>query len=220
MIQLFHLSKKYGSHIALDDINLRIEKGEFVFVTGPSGAGKTTLLRLLFGAEKPERGYILINSINLVRISRPKMDLLRRKIGFVFQDFKLLPRRTVFENVAIALEVTGGPARWIRKRTRQTLELVGLEDKEKVYPLSLSGGEQQRVAIARAIVKGPVILLADEPTGNLDPDLTREIMALFRSIHQKGTTVVIATHSRDLLEDVPYRTILLQQGRLSGNTCA
>ena len=220
MIQLFHLSKKYGSHIALDDINLRIEKGEFVFVTGPSGAGKTTLLRLLFGAEKPERGYILINSINLVRISRPKMDLLRRKIGFVFQDFKLLPRRTVFENVAIALEVTGGPARWIRKRTRQTLELVGLEDKEKVYPLSLSGGEQQRVAIARAIVKGPVILLADEPTGNLDPDLTREIMALFRSIHQKGTTVVIATHSRDLLEDVLYRTILLQQGRLSGNTCA
>ncbi|MCD6293708.1 MAG: cell division ATP-binding protein FtsE [Deltaproteobacteria bacterium] len=220
MIQLFHLSKKYGSHIALDDINLRIEKGEFVFVTGPSGAGKTTLLRLLFGAEKPERGYILINSINLVRISRPKMDLLRRKIGFVFQDFKLLPRRTVFENVAIALEVTGGPARWIRKRTRQTLELVGLEDKEKVYPLSLSGGEQQRVAIARAIVKGPVILLADEPTGNLDPDLTREIMALFRSIHQKGTTVVIATHSRDLLEDVPYRTILLQQGRLSGDTCA
>ena len=220
MIQLFHLSKKYGPHIALDDINLRIEKGEFVFVTGPSGAGKTTLLRLLFGAEKPERGYILINSINLVRTSRPKMDLLRRKIGFVFQDFKLLPRRTVFENVAIALEVTGEPARWIRKRTRQTLELVGLEDKEKVYPLSLSGGEQQRVAIARAIVKGPVILLADEPTGNLDPDLTREIMALFRSIHEKGTTVVIATHSRDLLEDVPYRTILLQQGRLSGDTCA
>ena len=220
MIQLFHLSKKYGGHIALDDINLRIEKGEFVFVTGPSGAGKTTLLRLLFGAEKPERGYILIDSINLVRISRPKMDLLRRKIGFVFQDFKLLPRRTVFENVAIALEVTGEPTRWIRKRTRQTLELVGLEDKEKVYPLSLSGGEQQRVAIARAIVKGPVILLADEPTGNLDPDLTREITALFRSIHQKGTTVVIATHSRDLLEDVPYRTILLQQGRLSGDTCA
>lgn len=220
MIQLFHLSKKYGPHIALDDINLKIENGEFVFVTGPSGAGKTTLLRLLFGAEKPERGYILINSINLVRISRPKMDLLRRKIGFVFQDFKLLPRRTVFENVAIALEVTGEPARSIRKRTRQTLELVGLEDKEKVYPLSLSGGEQQRVAIARAIVKGPVILLADEPTGNLDPDLTREIMALFRSIHQKGTTVVIATHSRDLLEDVPYRTILLQQGRLSGDTCA
>jgi cell division transport system ATP-binding protein len=220
MIQLFHLFKKYGPHVALDDINLRIAKGEFVFVTGPSGAGKTTLLRLIFGAEKPERGYILINSINLTRISRSKMDLLRRKIGFVFQDFKLLPQRTVFENVAIALEVTGEPSRWIRKRTRQTLELVGLENKEKVYPLSLSGGEQQRVAIARAIVKGPVILLADEPTGNLDPDLTREIMALFRNIHQKGTTVVIATHSRDLLEDVPHRTILLQRGKLSGDTCA
>jgi len=220
MIQLFHLFKKYGSHVALDDITLRITKGEFVFVTGPSGAGKTTLLRLIFGAEKPDRGYILINSINLTRISRSKMDLLRRKVGFVFQDFKLLPQRTVFENVAIALEVTGEPARRIRERTRQTLELVGLEDKEKVYPLSLSGGEQQRVAIARAIVKGPVILLADEPTGNLDPDLTREIMALFRSINQKGTTVVIATHSRDLLEDVPYRTILLQRGKLSGDTCA
>jgi cell division transport system ATP-binding protein len=220
MIQLFHLFKKYGPHVALDDVNLRITKGEFVFVTGPSGAGKTTLLRLIFGAEKPERGYILINSINLTRISRSKMDLLHRKIGFVFQDFKLLPRRTVFENVAIALEVTGEPTRWIRERTRRTLELVGLEDKEKVYPLSLSGGEQQRVAIARAIVKGPMILLADEPTGNLDPDLTREIMALFRSIHQKGTTVVIATHSRDLLEDIPYRTILLQRGKLSGDTCA
>ena len=220
MIQLFHLFKKYGPHVALDDVNLRITKGEFVFVTGPSGAGKTTLLRLIFGAEKPERGYILINSINLTRISRSKMDLLRRKIGFVFQDFKLLPQRTVFENVAIALEVTGEPSRWIRKRTRQTLELVGLEDKEKVYPLSLSGGEQQRVAIARAIVKGPVILMADEPTGNLDPDLTREIMALFRTIHQNGTTVVIATHSRDLLENVPFRTILLQRGKLCGDTCA
>lgn len=219
MIQLFHLSKKYGNHIALDDINLSIKKGEFIFVTGPSGAGKTTLLRLLFGAEKPEKGYILINSSNLTRISRSKMDFLRRKIGFVFQDFKLLPRRTVFENVAIALEVTGGPARWIRKKTRDTLELVGLEHKEKVYPLSLSGGEQQRIAIARAIVKGPAILLADEPTGNLDPDLTGEIMALFRSIHQQGTTVVIATHSRDLLERTSCRTILLQRGRLSGDTC-
>lgn len=220
MIQVFHLSKKYQGHIALNDINLKIAKGEFVFVTGPSGAGKTTLLRLLFGAEKPQEGYILINSINLSRISRARMDLLRRKIGFVFQDFKLLPRKSVFENVSIALEVISEPARLIRKKTRKTLELVGLEDKEKFLPLSLSGGEQQRVAIARAIVKGPDILLADEPTGNLDPDLTREIMALFKSIHRQGTTVVIATHSRDLLESAPYRTILLQQGRLSGDTCA
>ncbi len=218
MIQLFHLGKKFDNYIALEDINLTIEKGEFVFVTGPSGAGKTTLLRLLFGAEKPERGYILINSINLTRISRSKMDLLRRRIGFVFQDFKLLPGKTVFENVAIALQVTGESSRWIRKKTRQTLELVGLEDREKVHPLSLSGGEQQRVAIARAIVKDPIILLADEPTGNLDPDLTTEIMALFGSIHRQGTTVVVATHSRDLLEEMPHRTILLQQGRISGDT--
>ena len=219
MIQLFHLSKKYGPHVALRDITLRVAQGEFVFVTGPSGAGKTTLLRLIFGAEKPEGGYLLVNSVNLMRISRLKMDFLRRKIGFVFQDFKLLPHKTVFDNVSIALEVSGAPSRWIREKTHQTLELVGLEDKEKTYPLSLSGGEQQRVAIARAVVKDPVLLLADEPTGNLDPDLTREIMALFRRIHQKGATVVIATHSRDLLEDVACRTILLQRGTLSGDTC-
>jgi cell division transport system ATP-binding protein len=218
MIQLFHLSKKFGPHTALNNIDLRIGKGEFVFVTGPSGAGKTTLLRLIFGAERPAAGHILINAINLNRISRPKLDLLRRKIGFVFQDFKLLPQKTVFENVAIALEVTGLRPKVVKKKTHQTLRLVGLAEKEKAYPLSLSGGEQQRVAIARAIVKDPLILLADEPTGNLDPDLTREIMALFRSIHQRGTTVVIATHSRELLEGTDCRTIVLNRGYISGDT--
>jgi cell division transport system ATP-binding protein len=218
MIQLFHLSKKFGPNIALNNIDLRIGKGEFVFVTGPSGAGKTTLLRLIFGAERPAAGHILINAINLNRISRPKLDLLRRKIGFVFQDFKLLPQKTVFENVAIALEVTGLRPKVVKKKTHQTLRLVGLAEKEKAYPLSLSGGEQQRVAIARAIVKDPLILLADEPTGNLDPDLTREIMALFRSIHQRGTTVVIATHSRELLEGTDCRTIVLNRGYISGDT--
>jgi len=218
MIQLFHLSKKFGPNIALNNIDLRIAKGEFVFVTGPSGAGKTTLLRLIFGAEKPGVGHILINAINLNRISRPNLDLLRRKIGFVFQDFKLLSQKTVFENVAIALEVTGLRPKLVKKKTHQTLRLVGLAEKEKAYPLSLSGGEQQRVAIARAIVKDPLILLADEPTGNLDPDLTREIMALFRSIHQRGTTVVIATHSRELLESADCRIIVLNQGNISGDT--
>lgn len=218
MIQLFHLSKKFGPNIALNDIDLRIGKGEFVFVTGPSGAGKTTLLRLIFGAEKPATGHILINAINLNRISRSNLDLLRRKIGFVFQDFKLLPNKTVFENVAIALEVTGLRPKIVKKNTHQTLRLVGLAEKEKAYPLSLSGGEQQRVAIARAIVKDPLILLADEPTGNLDPDLTREIMALFKGIHQRGTTVVIATHSRELLEGTQCRTIILNQGNISGDT--
>ena len=216
MIQLYHIFKSFDSSIALSDINLRIREGEFVFVTGPSGAGKTTLLRLIFGTERPTSGHILIDSINLNRIRRPKLDLLRRRIGFIFQDFKLLPTKTVFENVSLALEVTGVRSTFIRKKTHQTLRLVGLEEKEKVYPLSLSGGEQQRVAIARAIVKDPLILLADEPTGNLDPELTEDIMILFRSIHMKGTTVVVATHSQNLLEDTAQRTIFLKRGRIAG----
>jgi cell division transport system ATP-binding protein len=216
MIQLFHLYKNFGPNIALNDINLRIREGEFVFVSGPSGAGKTTLLRLIFGTERPTSGHILINGINLNRISRLKLDLLRRKIGFVFQDFKLLPAKTVFENVALALEVTGERRSLIRKKTRQSLKLIGLMEKEEAYPLELSGGEQQRVAIARAIVKDPLILLADEPTGNLDPDLTKDIMVLFKSIHMKGATVVIATHSRELLEDTEQVKIFLNRGRILG----
>jgi len=216
MIQLFHIYKSFGSSIALNDINLRISEGEFVFVTGPSGAGKTTLLRLIFGTEKPTGGHILIDSINLNRVRRPKLDLLRRRVGFIFQDFKLLSSKTVFENVSLALEVTGARSNFIRKKTHQTLRLVGLEEKEKAYPLSLSGGEQQRVAIARAIVKDPSILLADEPTGNLDPGLTEDIMILFRSIHMKGTTVIIATHSQNLLRNTAQRTILLKRGRIAG----
>lgn len=216
MIQLFHVFRNFGDVVAMNDMTFRIHAGEFVFVTGPSGAGKTTLLRLVFGAEKPTSGHILINGINLNRIDRSKLDLLRRKIGFVFQDFKLLPRKTVFENVALALEVAGERRAFIRKKTRQSLRLVGLAGKEKAYPLSLSGGEQQRVAIARAIVKDPIILLADEPTGNLDPDLTKDIMVLFRSIHMKGTTVVVATHSRDLLENTAQRTVILNHGKIVG----
>ena len=214
MIQLFHLYKNYGPNVALNDVDLRVREGEFVFITGPSGAGKTTLLRLMFGAEKPASGQILINGINLSRINRLKLDLLRRKIGFVFQDFKLLPRKTVLENVSLALEVTGERRSFIRKKTRQALKLVGLVEKEKAFPLQLSGGEQQRVAIARAIVKDPLILLADEPTGNLDPDLTEDIMVLFRSIHMKGTTVLVATHSRELLEGTAQRTIVLNRGKI------
>ncbi len=216
MIQLFHIYKNFGANIALNDINLRVHEGEFVFVTGPSGAGKTTLLRLIFGAERPAGGHILINGINLSRISRTRLDLLRRKIGFVFQDFKLLTNRTVFQNVSLALEVTGERRSFIRKKTRQALKLVGLVEKEKAFPLQLSGGEQQRVAIARAIVKDPLILLADEPTGNLDPELTKDIMVLFRSIHMKGTTVVVATHSRELLAGTAQRTVFLNRGRIVG----
>ena len=216
MIQIYRLFKYFGSSIAIRDLNLRVREGEFVFLTGPSGAGKTTLLRLIFGAERPTSGHIIINGVNLSRISRLKLDLLRRKIGFVFQDFKLLSKKTVFENVALALEVTGERPGLIRKKTRQTLRLVGLAEKEKAYPLQLSGGEQQRIAIARALVKDPLILLADEPTGNLDPDLTKDIMILFRSIHIKGTTVVVAPHSRELLEDTAQRTVFLHQGKITG----
>lgn len=202
--------------MALKDISLRIRKGDYVFITGPSGAGKTTLLRLLFGAERPSEGQILIDRINLNRISRLNLDLLRRRIGFVFQDFKLLPRKTVFQNVALALEVIGERSALVRKKTHQMLRAVGLSKKEEAYPLQLSGGEQQRVAIARAVVNNPLILLADEPTGNLDPDITRDIMILFRSINLRGTTVVIATHSRELMRDTDQRIVHLSEGKVVG----
>lgn len=214
MIQIFRVSKSFGTNKALDDVNLRMRKGDFVFITGPSGAGKTTLLRLIFGSDTPTSGQILINSINLTRIKRNNLDHLRRKIGFVFQDFKLLNNKTVYQNVALALEVTGEKPSLIRKKTHQALRSVGLAKKEKAFPLQLSGGEQQRVAIARAIIKDPLILIADEPTGNLDPDITREIMLLFRTINLKGTTVLIATHSRELLEDTGQRIIVLNKGRV------
>jgi cell division transport system ATP-binding protein len=215
MIQIYRLSKSFGTNIVLDNIGLRIRRGEFVFITGPSGAGKTTFLRLIFGAERPTSGQILINGINLTRIRKPNLDLLRRKIGFVFQDFKLLNNKTVYQNVALALEVTGERPTIIRKKVHQALRAVNLAKKEKAYPLQLSGGEQQRVAIARAIINDPLILIADEPTGNLDPDITREIILLFRSINLRGTTVVIATHSRELLRDTGQRIIALNQGKIT-----
>lgn len=214
MIQIYNVSKSFGTNIALTDIALKIHKGDFVFITGPSGAGKTTLLRIIFGAERPTSGQILINGINLTRIKRHSLDLLRRKIGFVFQDFKLLNKRTVFQNVALALEVTGERPTTIRKKTNQALKAVGLREKEKFFPLQLSGGEQQRVAIARAIINDPLILIADEPTGNLDPAITRDIMVLFRSFNLRGTTLVIATHSRELLEDTDLKIVELNNGRI------
>jgi cell division transport system ATP-binding protein len=214
MIQLFNVSKSFASSVALDEVNLRIRKGEFIFISGPSGAGKTTLLRLMFGALRPTSGQILIDRINLNRISNYKLDHLRRRVGFVFQDFKLLQRRTIAQNVAIALEVMGERTSVIRKKTRQMLRAVGLEKKEYAFPLQLSGGEQQRVAIARAIINNPMILLADEPTGNLDPEITKGIMLLFRTINLRGTTVVIATHSNELLRDTDQRIIHLQKGKI------
>ncbi len=217
MIQLFNVFKSYeGSVPALVDINLKVEKGGFLFITGPSGAGKSTLLNIMFGSEVPTDGSIIIDGRNYLRIPSSEIPVLRRRMGFVFQDFKLLPKKSVFENVALSLKVLGlGPVE-IRKRVSRALAYVRLQHRANFNPLSLSGGEQQRVAVARALVKEPAILLADEPTGNLDPELAVEIIDLFREVNSRGTTVVIATHDHGLIERVNKRTITLESGRVVG----
>ncbi|MFB3117194.1 MAG: cell division ATP-binding protein FtsE, partial [Myxococcota bacterium] len=194
-IRMFHVSKSYlAGSFALRDVSIELAKGEFVFLTGPSGAGKTSLLKLIFGAERPSEGQIVVLGRNIARLGESAVPPLRRKIGVVFQDFKLLPRRTVEDNVALALQVTGRPPRETRARVFAILKQLGLQHRRYHHPLSLSGGEQQRVAIARALVNEPEILLADEPTGNLVPELTIEIMDLIASAALRGTTVVVATH--------------------------
>ena len=215
MIQLFHVKKSFpGDAPVLDDITLRIEKGEFCWLTGPSGAGKTTLLRLLMCAEEPTSGQILVGGRNIGRLSQGGVPYLRRNIGVVFQDFRLLDNRTVLENVGYALEVLGFSDAEIRQRSMKRLEQVGLEHKASSLPRRLSGGEQQRVAIARALVNEPTILLADEPTGNLDPSLTDTILQLLFDANARGTTVIVATHDRSLLTRYHKRTIGLEHGRL------
>ncbi len=216
MIQLFNVCKTYQrDQNALSDITLKIEKGEFVFLTGPSGAGKSTLLKLLYCAERPTRGQILVNGRNITRYGAARIPYLRRNFGIVFQDFKLLVRRTVFENVAFPLEVHGRKRIEISKKVYQTLKSVGLEHRLNYYPLQLSGGEQQRVAVARALVVDPLILLADEPTGNLDPEVTLDIMELFKSANARGTTIIMATHDRNLIRKFPRRIVSLAAGSLA-----
>jgi cell division transport system ATP-binding protein len=215
MIQLYHLSKIYPNTIhALDDVSLHVNKGEFVFLTGPSGAGKTTLLKLIYCEEGPTRGEILVNGINISRIKPSQIPYLRRNIGIVFQDFKLLRDLTVFQNVAFALEATGTRGRELKRRTWNALRMVGLVDRMDEMPLQLSGGEQQRVAIARALVNNPPILLADEPTGNLDPDITLDIINLMNNLNTWGMTIVIATHNTDLVGKYSKRVIRLNEGRI------
>ena len=214
MIHFYHVSKIYSNNIhALDDITLQVDRGEFLFLTGPSGAGKTTLLKLIYCEESPTQGEILVNGINISRIRPSQIPYLRRNIGIVFQDFKLLKDLTVSQNVAFALEVTGIRGKELKRRTWKTLRMVGLLDKMDEMPLKLSGGEQQRVAIARALINNPPILLADEPTGNLDPDISVDIINLMNNFNAWGMTVVIATHNIDLVRKYSKRVIRLKKGR-------
>ena len=219
MIRLLHVYKQFRPEVyALENVNLRLDKGEFAFLTGPSGAGKTTLLRLLLREEKPTRGQVLVMGQSVAHLPPGRIPYLRRNIGVVFQDFKLLPRKTVFENVAFALEIVGVTGRPQRTRVRQVLQELNLYDQRDAYPEELSDGEQQRTAIARAVANRPAILLADEPTGNLDPDLSRDILLLFKRIHLHGTTVLVATHDVELIRSMPRRLLRLERGRLVGDT--
>jgi cell division transport system ATP-binding protein len=215
VIEAYHVSKAYSRGVyALRDLSLRIEKGDFIFLTGPSGAGKSTLLRLLLRQDVPSEGQLVVGGRNLSTLSPRQVQAYRRSLGFVFQDFKLLPAKTVLENVSFVPRVLGMPSSQQQRRTFQVLKWVGLQHRMNAFPLELSGGEQQRIAIARALVNDPAIILADEPTGNLDPDLSLEIMNLFREINARGTTVVVATHDRELIRRVGRRAVTLDHGHI------
>jgi len=214
IIRMFHVYRNYGPKNALIDITLDIIKSEFLFISGPSGAGKTTLLKLLYLAEPVSDGQILVDGINLSRISHKNIPLLRRKFGIVFQDYKLIPTKTVYENVALVLEAAGQKRRLILKKVKSVLRTVGMEQRLNSLPPSLSGGEQQRVAIARAVIGDPKIILADEPTGSLDADAADLIVGLLKKFHTRGATVVIATHDRTLIQKTGGRVVHLNSGRL------
>jgi cell division transport system ATP-binding protein len=215
VIETYHLSKLYSRGVyALRDLTLKIDKGEFLFLTGPSGAGKSTLLRLLLREDLPTEGSLKVAGQSLPELTGSQVQAYRRSIGFVFQDFRLIPRFSVFENVAFVMRVLGVGLAQRQRKTFQVLKWVGLQHRMNALPDELSGGEQQRVAIARALVNDPQIVLADEPTGNLDPDLSLEVMNLFREINARGTTVLVATHDRELIRQVARRAIMLDHGRV------
>ncbi|QGG49236.1 cell division ATP-binding protein FtsE [Heliorestis convoluta] len=215
MIQMFNVSKTYPNGVqALANVNVRIQKGSFVFLVGPSGAGKSTFIKLLFREETPTEGQIIFNGRSLVRMREKEVPQLRRQMGVVFQDFRLLPQKTVYDNVAFAMEVVESPGKMIRYRVPQVLEMVGLEKKANLYPHQLSGGEQQRVSIARAIVNEPALIIADEPTGNLDPQTATDIMDLLLQINRRGTTIIMATHARDIVDALRQRVIAIEGGQI------
>lgn len=215
---MFHVHHTYGPKKALIDITLDIAKNEFVFISGPSGAGKTTLLKLLYLGEPVSEGQILIDGINLARIPRKRIPHLRRKFGIIFQDYKLIPTKSVYDNLAMVLEAAGVKNRLIQKKVKSVLRLVGMEDRLKSFPPSLSGGEQQRIAVARAVIGDPKIILADEPTGSLDDESAAVILELLSGVHIRGATVIIATHDKALMRKTGGHVLHLQQGRLETST--
>ena len=215
LIRITNVQKTYKTGtVALYDVDLSIAKGEFVFVIGASGSGKSTLIKMLYREEKPDKGSIMIGGINVAKLKDRKVYILRRKLGVVFQDFKLLPKLTVYENVAFAMEVFNYDKRKIYNRVMEVLELVGLKGKARMYPDQLSGGEQQRVVIARAIVNNPKLLICDEPTGNLDPDTSMGIMKVLDDINKMGTTIVMTTHNRDIVNAMNKRVVVLHEGKI------
>lgn len=215
MIEMQEVFKKYPNGVtAVNGIDVRIEPGEFVYVVGPSGAGKSTFIKMMYREEIPTSGTILLNGVNLAKLRNSKVPLFRRNIGVVFQDFKLLQTKTVYENVAFALEVIEATPKAIKKRVMEVLDLVNLKHKARMLPTELSGGEQQRVSIARSIVNSPKVVIADEPTGNLDPDTSWEIMNIFEEINNRGTTVVMATHNKEIVNTIKHRVIAIEAGKI------
>jgi len=217
IIRLFNVTQRYGGKLALNNITLDIKSGEFILISGPSGAGKSTLLKILYLAEQVSEGQILIDGINLARISSTRMPFLRRRFGMVFQDFKLIPNRTVFDNVALVLKVAGEKPAYIKKKVMHVLRVTGMEKKANHLPPTLSGGEQQRVAVARAVVGEPAIILADEPTGSLDSESAQRVLDLLSGYHQNGATILIASHNIEQMDCFSRgRNIALEDGKLKG----
>lgn len=215
MIEMNNVSKKYPNGItAVNELSVKIEQGEFVYIVGPSGAGKSTFIKLMYREVKPTNGTVNVGKFDLARMKERDVPLLRRFVGVVFQDFKLLPRMTVFENIAYAMEVVEKSPSQIDKRVTEVLELVNLKHKARMFPNELSGGEQQRIAIARAIVNMPGILIADEPTGNLDPDTSMDIMRILEEINGQGTTILMATHNSQIVNDIKHRVLAVENGRI------
>lgn len=210
-----NVSKVYpGGSVALQDINVHIEPGEFVFVVGPSGAGKSTFIKMLFREVLPTTGSIFVNGVDIMSLTPKEIPFMRRQLGIIFQDYRLLPDRTVFENVAFAMQVIEAPHRKIKRQVLNVLDLVGLRHRANAYPNELSGGEQQRIAIARAIVNDPLLVIADEPTGNLDPETSWDIMEIFKEINATGTTIVMATHDKDVVDAMGKRVIAIEHGHI------